>query len=111
MVSTLAPDEKEVARIEAVFRADEAKTQQLAQEKQEAAFRAQECKETSRGGVHTLKWELPELSVSVSKLREQSNGDLRGDFDLRGDMPLKGARFEYFTRINLKSGQTRAIDR
>ena len=37
----------------------------------------------SRGGVHTLQWkDAGPLKVTVSKLREQSNGDLRADFDL-----------------------------
>ena len=51
----------------------------------------------------------------MSKVREQSNGDLRADFDVKG-IPRLGKDkdskapplFKYFTRINLKSGQTRA---
>ena len=72
----------------------------------DAAFRKQAVEENSRGGVHELKWVSSSLTITVSKLREQSNGDLRADFDVKGqshDTP-----FNYFTRINLKSGQTRA---
>ena len=89
-----------------------------------------EANEDSRGGVHTIEWEDHELKVTVSKLREQSNGDLRADFDLalqpavkvstlrkqdRAGVPEKDWRkveespgFKYFARFNLKSGQTKA---
>ena len=39
--------------------------------------------ENSRGGVHTVKWPFQGLKVTVSKLREQSNGGLLADFDLK----------------------------
>ena len=63
----------------------------------------------SRGGVHTVNWENHKLKVTVSKLREQSNGGLLADFDLHlqagGEMT---GPFKYFSRFNLKSGQTKA---
>ena len=63
----------------------------------------------SRGGVHTVKWEEHELKVTVSKLREQSNGGLLADFDLalQPDTQMTDV-FKYFSRFNLKSGQTKA---
>ena len=68
-----------------------------------------EADEDSRGGVHTIEWKEHGLKVTVSKLREQSNGDLRADFDLTCQ-PAVGMPdwFKYFTRFNLKSGQTKA---
>ena len=63
----------------------------------------------SRGGVHTVEWkDAGPLKVTVSKLREQSNGDLRADFDLTCQLMPPKAPFKYFTRFNFKSGQTKA---
>ena len=63
----------------------------------------------SRGGVHTVEWKDHGLKVTVSKLREQSNGGLLADFDLHleAGAGMTGP-FKYFTRFNLKSGQTKA---
>ena len=61
--------------------------------------------EGSRGGVHIVEWKDHGLKVTVSKLREQSNGGLLADFDLH--LKLTGP-FKYFSRFNLKSGQTKA---
>ena len=68
-----------------------------------------EVTKDSRGGVHTVEWELHGLKVTVSKLREQSNGGLLADFDLKLQ-PLGAMTgvFDYFSRFNLKSGQTKA---
>ena len=63
----------------------------------------------SRGDVHTVEWkDAGPLKVTVSKLREQSNGDLRADFDLTCQLMPPKAPFKYFTRFNFKSGQTKA---
>ena len=70
------------------------------------AFRKQAVEENSRGGIFELKWESPPLVVTLSKLREPSNGGLTADFDVKGKP--HGIPFTYFTRINLKSGPTRA---
>ena len=75
--------------------------------------------ENSRGGVHTVEWKAHFLKVTVSKLREQSNGGLLADFDLMlqsvwlrdKEDPKEGEwspEFKYFTRFNLKSGPTKA---
>ena len=63
----------------------------------------------SRGGVHTVEWKEHGLKATVSKLREQSNGGLLADFDLhlKAWGELTGP-FKYFSRFNLKSGQTKA---
>ena len=63
----------------------------------------------SRGGVHTVEWATHDLKVTVSKLREQSNGGLLADFDLhlKPGTEMTGP-FKYFSRFNLKSGQTKA---
>ena len=65
--------------------------------------------EDSRGGVHTVEWKDHDLKVTVSKLREQSNGGLLADFDLhlKPGAGMTGP-FKYFSRFNLKSGQTKA---
>ena len=65
--------------------------------------------EDSRGGVHTVEWKDHDLKVTVSKLREQSNGGLLADFDLhlKPGASMTGP-FKYFSRFNLKSGQTKA---
>ena len=81
------------------------------QEKQERGFRALEATHNSRGGVHTVEWENAGLTIAVSKLREQSNGDLRADFDVKGeriDRTAGAPVFKYFTRLNIKSAQTKA---
>ena len=78
---------------------------QQSQEAQPTGIEVQNVDEKSRGGVHTLYWKDSNLTVKVSKLRETSNGDLRGDFDVKGQ---RIPPFTYFTRINLKSGSTRA---
>ena len=62
--------------------------------------------ENSRGGVHTVEWGFYGLKVTVSKLREQSNGGLLADFDL--SWQTDSGPFTYFTRFNLKSGPTKA---
>ena len=68
----------------------------------------------SRGGVHIVEWEFHGLKVTVSKLREQSNGGLLADFELvlqpylLPDKKTWSDVFQYFTRFNLKSGQTKA---
>ena len=79
------------------------------------AFRQQYVEESSRGGIHTLKWADPPLVVTLSKLREPSNGGLTADFDVKGRRDTVNEKgetimkpFTYFTRINLKSGPTRA---
>ena len=87
-------------------------------ESKDADFRLQAVDEKSRGGVHTLEWKEGEsrLTVTASKLREQSNGDLRADIDMKGQhwKKVDGQKesimipFTYFTRINLKSAPTRA---
>ena len=83
----------------------------------EAAFKKQRVEESSRGGVHTLEWKEGDsrLKVTASKLREQSNGDLRADIDMKGfhhtvddENKRITLQFDYFTRINLKSAPTRA---
>ena len=65
--------------------------------------------EVSRGGVHTVEWKDHDLKVTVSKLREQSNGGLLADFDLhlKPGAGMTGP-FKYFSRFNFKSGQTKA---
>ena len=73
-----------------------------------AALKSQTMTPNSRGGVHTCKWEDSSLNVTVSKLREQSNGDLRADFEVKGRPPGAAPMFTYFSRFNLKSGQTKA---
>ena len=63
----------------------------------------------SRGGVHTVHWKDSRLKVTISKLREQSNGGLLADFDLHLQAGAGTAGpFKYFSRFNLKSGQTKA---
>ena len=62
----------------------------------------------SRGGIHTVTWKDAGLKVTVSKLREQSNGDLRADFDLTCQLLPPEPPFKYFSRFNFKSGQTKA---
>ena len=62
----------------------------------------------SRGGVHTVKWKEHGLKVVASKLREQSNGGLLADFDLKLQLDGGMTPFKYFSRFNLKSGQTKA---
>ena len=70
--------------------------------------------EVSRGGVHTVEWEVHGLKATVSKLREQSNGGLLADFDLvlksqfKPDEKTWTDVFKYFSRFNFKSGQTKA---
>ena len=66
------------------------------------------AEENSRAGVHTVKWPFYEITVTVSKLREQSNGGLLADFDLLWPADTKYGEFKYFTRFNLKSAQTKA---
>ena len=44
----------------------------------------------------------------MSKLREQSNGGLLGDFEAKGTPPGEASLFTYFSRFNFKSGQTKA---
>ena len=66
------------------------------------------AEEESRGGVHTVKWPFYQLKVTVSKLREQSNGGLLADFDLEWPADVDYAEFKYFARFNLKSAQTKA---
>ena len=73
-----------------------------------AALKSQTMTPNSRGGVHTCEWLDSGLKVTVSKLREQSNGDLRADFEVKGRPPGAAAPFTYFSRFNLKSGQTKA---
>ena len=62
----------------------------------------------SRGGVHTVAWQEAGLKVEVTKLREQSNGGLLADFDLTLQPGILPGVFKYFSRFNLKSGQTKA---
>ena len=66
--------------------------------------------EDSRGGVHTVEWEDHSLEVTVSKLREQSNGGLLADFDLHlqagGEMT---GPFKYFSRFNLRERPDQGI--
>ena len=64
--------------------------------------------ESSRGGVHIVEWAFHGVKVTVSKLREQSNGGLLADFDLHLQVGGGAGAFKYFSRFNLKSGQTKA---
>ena len=88
--------------------AQQSQKAQLPQKEEPTGIEVQNVDEKSRGGVHTLYWKDSNLTVKVSKLRETSNGDLRGDFDVKGQPPVDAPPFTYFTRFNLKSGSTRA---